>query len=117
MNGRGGFTLVETLVAVVILAVGVLGATGTGVVAMRLLSRAEARQDAATAAAMLLDSLALLDDPGSGRATLGRFEASWSTAGGEIEVRLHPAGDSTADPSVFRGAVAVALPDVAEELP
>ncbi|MFQ5536170.1 MAG: hypothetical protein ACE5GJ_01840 [Gemmatimonadota bacterium] len=65
-----GFTLVEIVVAVVILEVGILGAVGTLILAHRTLAQAW-RMEAATAqAVLLLDSLERTPAAGRGAASL-----------------------------------------------
>ena len=73
---RRGFTLLEVIVALLLLQVAVVGAVGTLVLASRTLGEAEHVERAVLAAEGLLDSLA-----GSGSAKSG----SRALAGGELE--------------------------------
>jgi prepilin-type N-terminal cleavage/methylation domain-containing protein len=87
---RGGFTLVEVIVALPILAVGVLGAAATFALAARLLREAEARSGAVGVAGSTLDSLLLAPRPLPGERHEGRYHLRWSTrpAGGATAVEL-----------------------------
>lgn len=84
---RGGFTLLEVIVSLPILAVGVLGAAATFALAARLLREAEARSGAVGGAGSVLDSLLLTPQPAPGERSEGRYHLSWST---------HPLGGATA---------------------
>jgi prepilin-type N-terminal cleavage/methylation domain-containing protein len=75
---RGGFTLLEVVVALVILEVGVLGAAGTLLLASRTLTRAERLERAVAYAAAVLDSLSAGARPGAGARAHFGGEVRWS---------------------------------------
>jgi prepilin-type N-terminal cleavage/methylation domain-containing protein len=89
MVKRPGFTLVEVVVSITLLSVAVLAFAASGALAAGLLRTAE-REDAATRlAASLLDSLALVPDPGAGLMVQGAMAASWSgTRSGSIALSI-----------------------------
>lgn len=114
VSRRRGFTLVETLVAIVILTIGVLGATGTALWAMRVLRQAEAHHDAVLAGAMLLDSLAQIPDAGAGGATHDRIRAEWVRTGDELVLTLRYADGEREQRLVLRSGTMPVLPELAE---
>lgn len=73
-----GFTLIETVVALVVLQVAVLGVLGSAFLAIRTVEAAEATALRARAAASILDSLRVHGRPGTGFATPGRVEVEWT---------------------------------------
>lgn len=85
---RGGFTLVEVLVALVVLQVGLLGVVATLLVASRTLARAERLEWAVAEAQRAADSLTASGATGgAGRAASGPGELSWRVeAGGRFVV-------------------------------
>lgn len=88
-----GFTLVEVLVALVVLEVGLLGTVGTVVLASRILSSAEQRERAVVQTGLLLDSLAGVAGAGSGLRSGEWGEVAWTRDGrGRIEVEVTPRG-------------------------
>ncbi len=88
MVRRGGFTLVEILVALVVLEVGLLGVVGTLVLAARTLTRAELEEAGTADVERVFDSLV------AGRVTSGEGtvpsrwgEVRWTaTAGGSLRL-------------------------------
>lgn len=65
VRGQDGFTLIEVLIAMVILAVGLLGLEALGIGAARLVGRAERQGDYITAATTRLETtMAQLRNPG-----------------------------------------------------
>ena len=73
-TGRRGFTLVELMVAIIILAVGILGLAGTSAVITRQIGSASRQTVAATLAQSRFDSLSSINCAGlapSGGATSG----------------------------------------------
>ena len=85
---RGGFTLVEVLVALVVLEVGLLGVAGTLLVAGRTLGRAERGERAVASMAWTLDSLAAGWSPGQGRDSLAWGTLEWTVAAdGSVRLR------------------------------
>ena len=88
-----GFTLVEILVALVLLEVGLLGVVGTLVLATRTLAGAEVRQEAVLQARLLLDSLARVEGPAEGDVVAIWGEGGWSRGGdGVVRLRLEVDG-------------------------
>ncbi|MEZ4414658.1 MAG: prepilin-type N-terminal cleavage/methylation domain-containing protein [Gemmatimonadota bacterium] len=82
MNSRpsqGGFTLVELIVAVVILAVGILGFLGTQTLLVRQGTDADLRTERAAARQSVAERLAAVpyDSILDGSSTVGRFEVTW----------------------------------------
>jgi prepilin-type N-terminal cleavage/methylation domain-containing protein len=92
---KNGFTLVEAIVALTLLAVGLLGAAATQSLAARLLREAEARAGAVVLAGAVLDSLLTVQVPQGGTRVERRYQARWITeARGsatsiELEVQYH----------------------------
>ncbi len=87
VNGRRGFTLVEVLVALVVLEVGILGVMGTLVLAARTLSRAEAEEEGVAEVGRVADSLVAAGgggDGGGGHRRTARGEVVWSVAPGSM---------------------------------
>ena len=91
-----GFTLLEVVLALVILEVAVVGAVGTLTLASRNLGSAERLERAVAAAEGILDSLAGVADPQSGSGSYPGFGLSWSIDG-ERRIALRASG---ADPSL-----------------
>ncbi len=83
-----GFTLVEVVVALLVLEVGILAAAGTMVMATRTLGLAEMRARAATSIESVLDSL----DGGASEGTFTRVERDGTLSGfvaadGRVEIQ------------------------------
>jgi prepilin-type N-terminal cleavage/methylation domain-containing protein len=74
-----GFTLVEAVVALTLLAVGLLGAMATQSLAARLLREAEAHAGAVALAGAVLDSLLAVPSPTAGERRESRYRVHWST--------------------------------------
>ncbi len=94
---RGGFTLVEALLAVVLVAFIAVALASGEAWAGRQLAAAEAQEAAAAAAELVLDSLAQAPNPTSGATVVGGLALQWTVqpAGGGARVRLRvrdPAG-------------------------
>ena len=79
MIARPGFGLIELIVALTILAVGVLGLTAAAVTAHRAFLTADALQRAGTAAAIVIDSLMREPRPGSGARSIEGARVQWSS--------------------------------------
>lgn len=90
-----GFTLVEVLVALVVLEVGLLGVVGTLLLAARTLRKAERLEGAVAEVQRVFDSLAAVaGGPGQGRQPSHLGEVWWSADGqGVLRVEFR-AGDS-----------------------
>lgn len=93
---RGGFTLVEVLIALLLLEVGVLGAVGILVLAGRTLTEAERTERAVAALEGVADSLrAVAGPPAPGRRTLpGGSRLEWIPRGGAFEVFVVDGSDT-----------------------
>lgn len=76
--GRGGFTLVEVVVALIVLELGVLGVLGTLVVASETLRRAERLERATSRADAVVDSLAGGSVPGTVTQASADVRISWT---------------------------------------
>lgn len=78
---RAGFTMVEILVALVILAVGVLGLAGTTALVVRQVTLADVTSERAVALQEVVERLKAADyeSVGAGSATVGIFSASWTS--------------------------------------
>lgn len=80
---RGGFTLVEVIVALLILEVGILGVVGTLLLSSRTLARAEAVERGVLGAERVFDSLRGGAAPPTGSWTDGEGTATWTTSGAD----------------------------------
>lgn len=78
---RAGFTMVEILVALVILAVGVLGLAGTTALVVRQVTLADVTSERAAALQDVVERIkaADYDSVSAGSATVGIFDATWTT--------------------------------------
>jgi type II secretory pathway pseudopilin PulG len=77
------FTLLEVLVALVVLEVCLLGVLGLFTLAAREMARAVLVERAAAEAAAVADSLSRAGDGGSGESVRGDWRISWEALGGE----------------------------------
>ena len=94
MTGRG-FTLVEVLVAIVVLEVGLLGVVGTLVLAAENMRRAVSLERAVAEAERVYDSLAGDPSTGSGEGSVPGGRLRWSvSADGTLQVDALTPGDS-----------------------
>jgi prepilin-type N-terminal cleavage/methylation domain-containing protein len=91
---RLGFTLVEVLVAVVVLEVGLLGVVGTLWLAALTLARAERTERGVAEVEFVYDSLATLDQPASGVREGAVGTARWWVQGRDLRVEYAAGGDS-----------------------
>lgn len=82
MTARTGFTLVEVLVALVILELGLMAVAGTLLTASRTLARAEVQEEGAEAVTRVADSLVQGVDGGAGKTATPRGVVQWWAAGG-----------------------------------
>ena len=83
-SDRGGFTLIEVMVALIILTVGVLGLAGTTVWVVRQSTLAELTTERSAAVQTVVEQLRASDYTGlaAGSDSVGRFDVSWSVAAG-----------------------------------
>ena len=77
MSARRGFGLIELVVALTILAFGVLGLAAAALMAQRAFMTADALQRAGTAASIVLDSLMRQTDPASGERIIDNVTVRW----------------------------------------
>lgn len=82
LGPRGGFSLIEVVVALVILAVGVLGLAGTTAVVVRQVTLADVTTERAAALQAVVERLraAPYDSVDTGVDTVGLFTATWTTS-------------------------------------
>lgn len=85
-GGGAGFTLVEVLVALVVLEVGLLGVVGMSVLAAGTMARAAERQRAVGSLEVVADSLLRHGVAGAGEREMGAHRIRWSTRGGVTTV-------------------------------
>jgi len=90
---RSGFTLIEVVVALVLLEVAVLGVLGTAVVASESLRRAERLERATGRVEALLDSLSRGASPDTVSESFADVRVAWSVDGlGHLVVHATDAG-------------------------
>lgn len=79
---RGGFTMVEVIIAIVILAVGVLGLAGTTAYIVRQVTLADVMTERSTALQSTIERLQAMDydSVGSGADSVGIFYVKWTSA-------------------------------------
>lgn len=79
MRSEGGFTLVELIVAVVILAIGIMGFLGTTTLLIRQTTDADLRTERVAARQSVIERLRAMqyDSVVDGSATEGRFQIQW----------------------------------------
>jgi prepilin-type N-terminal cleavage/methylation domain-containing protein len=98
-GGAGGFSLVELVVASVVLALGLLGTFSLALVAQRGFVEAGSREWAARRAGALVDSLALTRGASSGttRDSFGVavWEIAWDGGARRLEIELRSAPGDT----------------------
>lgn len=80
-SGRGGFSLIEVIIAIVILTVGVLGLAGTTAYIVRNITYADLMTERAAAFQTIVDRIQSLpfDDVGSGNDSVGIFAVTWTS--------------------------------------
>lgn len=80
-RSRGGFTLVEIIVAVIVLAVGVLGLAGTTAYIVRQITLASVMTERSVALQTVIERLQAVpfDSVGTGSDSVGSFGVSWSS--------------------------------------
>jgi len=99
---RSGYALAELIVAVTLLAIGLLTAAGTAVLAMRWLGQARAEEIAVTHALAILDSVAASPAAAAGSQSVDGVEFRWSVAseatGRTVRISAHSPGLGTDSP-------------------
>ena len=93
--GQAAFTLLEVVLALIVLEIGVLGIAGTLYLASTTLRRAETLERAVARAEGVLDSLGRGAEPGAGRASFSAGEVAWSV-GDSGQVEVHATGPTGA---------------------
>ena len=88
MTDRAGFSLIECIIAMLLLSIGVLGLAGAGVTGMRALTDADRTHIAALHAAAVLDSLVLLDRPVPGTQQRDGLRIDWQISSGQFGSRI-----------------------------
>lgn len=93
---RAGFTIIEVIVAVMILTVGVLGLAGSAAIVTRMMGSAEIQSDAAAIAATRFERLRATRCPvTAGSATSAGISERWTaTALGGAAYRMYDVVDS-----------------------
>ncbi|NJD18214.1 MAG: hypothetical protein FIA95_02885 [Gemmatimonadetes bacterium] len=83
-GGRGGFTLVEIVIAVIVLTFGVLGLAGTTayIVRQTTLAQVTSRRAAAVQSAVERLRAAPFEDLANGQDSVGPFAVQWTVAAG-----------------------------------
>lgn len=94
MVRRVGFSLVEVIVAMVLLSIGLLGIAGTGLLAAHMMRAADTREAMLARATSVMDSLVAHDVLGAGRMPDARFRLEWTASHESVRVRaVLPDGD------------------------
>lgn len=80
-SSRGGFTMVEVIIAIIILALGVLGMAGTTMLVVRQVTLARVMTERSVAVQAVVERVQATnyDDVGTGSDSLGVFRMSWTT--------------------------------------
>lgn len=112
--GRAGFSLVEVIVAMVILAFGVLGMAGTTAFIVRQTTLADLMTERAAAFQTVVDRLQSLpyDSVTSGSDSVGVFATSWSSVADGPQNKIVTI--VTIGPGMTGGAVPTNSPQVAD---
>jgi len=84
----GGFTLIETVVALVILGGGLLTIAAGTARGVSWLRQAESIAESSVIALSVLDSLVQHESPSDGSSARGRASLRWSTAAGSATTRI-----------------------------
>jgi prepilin-type N-terminal cleavage/methylation domain-containing protein len=79
-SGRGGFTMVEVIIAMIILTVGVLGLAGTTAYVVRQVTLADLMTERAAAFQTIIDRIQSMDydNVDTGSDSVGVFAVKWS---------------------------------------
>lgn len=79
---RGGFSIIEVIIAIVILTVGVLGLAGTTAYIIRQVTLADLMTERSAAFQTIIDQIQSLpfDSVGSGTDSIGVFAVRWTSA-------------------------------------
>jgi Tfp pilus assembly protein PilV len=104
---RPGFSLIEVIVAAVLLSVAILSVAAGGAAALRTMARAERELVALVAGSAVLDSLAHRPAVGNGLAARGDYAVHWSAIDTAGLVRIVVSVRDPADPAVTLVELAV----------
>ena len=112
---RSGFTLVETMIAIIILAVGLLGMAGTTALVVRQITLADVATERSAAVQSSLERLRALpfDSVVNGSQTVGIYQISWTVTTFQKQwkvVRLITTGPGMATAGGFP-ALSPSVPD------
>ena len=99
-HARGGFNLLEVVVALVLLQVSLLGVLGLFTLASRRLTRALLLERATAEASAVADSLSRFGSSAAGTSIRGDWRVSWEPSEGGFLVRATLLGGATAEPLV-----------------
>ena len=90
LERRGGFTMVEVIVAMVILTVGVLGLAGTTGLIVRQITLSDMSTDRSAALQTVLERIRSLpfDSVADGSQTMGDYSLSWTSTDGGAKDKL-----------------------------
>ena len=80
MVTRPGFTLVEVIIAMALLAIAALGVAATALVAVQSFTRAEMQESVLREAEAIMDSLLALPDNSAGTKPIHAARLSWNAA-------------------------------------
>jgi prepilin-type N-terminal cleavage/methylation domain-containing protein len=94
MSGRSGFTITEVMIAMVILALGVLALVGGSAAATRMLSQGQRTTNAAAVAGSRLERLRRAANATSPRCASGNFASGTATTNGVAEAWTVPTSGS-----------------------
>jgi prepilin-type N-terminal cleavage/methylation domain-containing protein len=77
---RGGFTIVEVIIAIIVLAVGLLGMAGTTALVVRQITLADVATERAAAVQSTIERLRALpfDSVSNGSQTVGIYQMAWT---------------------------------------
>lgn len=87
MVTRTGFSLVEVIVAMVLLSIGMLGIAGTGLLAAHMMRAADTHEAMMVRASSVMDSLVANDVVGAGITPDARFRLEWMASHESVRVR------------------------------
>lgn len=84
---RGGFSLVEVIIAIVVLAFGLMGMAGTTALVVRQVTLADLATERSAAVQTTLESLKALpfDSVKDGSASIGVFDVKWSVTTASVQ--------------------------------
>jgi prepilin-type N-terminal cleavage/methylation domain-containing protein len=85
LEDRDGFTIVEVIISVVILAVGLLGMAGATLLVVQQTNLADATADRSLAVQTAIEGLRAVpfDDVAAGSDSVGVFDVSWTVTSGD----------------------------------